>query len=1443
MIRPIPIIPQCARRVVVTLLTAWALSPFTAYAVNSTWKVGGPSLDWFEPLNWTAGVPQNAGDVARFSNASVATTQTQLNSPATITQLVYTGLGTFQFTGSGPLTFFNPSTSTDPLLSVTPPSNGSLFASINVPIIVPSGETLNVSLQGQARISLMGPVSGDGSVRYSGSPTGQLSEIRGNNTYTGLTTIDIGNRAIDVPSSTAFGDPSRETIVRNGSVSLWEGTAEPFTVLRGGTLLPSPSSILYSGRITLAGGTLNPDSRFINGSPPPVSIDAEIAVQGRGYIGRSPYSMENTFLKGPLTGGGLLIFQGDYSESITAQGPVQIRGDVLASDRSNTIVTGEFRPAGDLAVDGGIASGNLKLAGDNSAFHGDIETRLGYLDVATNVHADTLKVDARLATWRESLQRGGLTVESGASLDADHVQFYAGGIAGRLTGVDQITKQTRIAGSLSRLDGFDGDISVEGGWLDVVDSGGLGTTVGSTSVVSPRNAAIALYPGARVEDTIHLNNSSGFDYQGSLLGPGEFAGQLDLGDVGSYVGGLGSDVGTFNRDGNLKISGSIHGGALNKAASYQDLTLTGSGHTYTGATNILGGQLILTEGARLETTSGVRVSGQGTLLFDDRGAIRSTDRLADNVPIRLDTGRLQLLGQPGLSRETVGQVTLGPGFDRVYADGGVLHINQLQREPGAIAKFLPGTTGRIEFGSTPVSNGFLGGWALYFHEDYRPDGFASFLGGAVASAGALNQSLNVSTASQNVQVSNSNTLSQDVAVNSIKTTENAPIDLNGHKLAIASGGLLALGDTTISNGTLTAGVGGPAELFLHDYWNLSVAANIQDNGGGPVSVNVSGIGQINFSGTNTYTGGTHILSGGLHVLNRSAVPAGDVVDVNGGAYVVDFNDGQPLKLNRLILRGVVDGSTNTPIDADAYETYSGQLAQPVAGSGAFIKKGEGQVLVDGSMLDFHGSIAVEQGLLTLPELGPGGVEPNEATAIKILAGGAVSARAIPDSRLVILDGGELRLAIPSGAAATFPIEVRGQGTIQSIGQMNNAIRGQGNLTIDGPFDNNTTFAGSVNQLQGDLTLTGGTVSISGNNALFQGVTHIRGAGVLASSINAFGPAGAVVHPEGILNVAGSLAAPVRLDGGVLRSATPAVFLSRPIRVSADSVVDTPEADSASLILHNFRFDGLLSLDDNVRLKKTGSGKLTIAGGMNVGQGAELVAWEGSVELFGTLTAAKLGSTLNIRGNDNFTFNNSFSVPTGTSFQLLNDGVPAALRLAASGARLSGGGTIEGDVTLSGGAAVAPGASPGTLAIGGDLTLGAGATYDWEVANLLGTAGAPDGWDLLHVMDNLIFDATPASPWKLKLTSLSPPGATSASANVAASHQWLIAQANQIIGFNPAAVVIDSTNLRASHPEYATGNFGVTTDGGNLYLTFVPEPASLGLMASMLGAAVLLRRRR
>jgi len=164
--------------------------------------------------------------------------------------------------------------------------------------------------------------------------------------------------------------------------------------------------------------------------------------------------------------------------------------------------------------------------------------------------------------------------------------------------------------------------------------------------------------------------------------------------------------------------------------------------------------------------------------------------------------------------------------------------------------------------------------------------------------------------------------------------------------------------------------------------------------------------------------------------------------------------------------------------------------------------------------------------------------------------------------------------------------------------------------------------------------------------------------------------------------------------------------------------------------------------------------------------------------------------------------------------------------------------------------IAPGNSTGT-ATTTDQTWAGGGTYQFEINDATGTAGAAEGWDLITGSGTLSVAADSTSRFTIAVTSLGL-GQVEGDAvdfNDLTSYAWLIADFANITGF----ATTDFTINTSAFSNDFTGNFGIalggtggiTGDSTQIYLTYspvpIPEPGATLLGA--LSALSLLRRRR
>jgi hypothetical protein len=186
---------------------------------------------------------------------------------------------------------------------------------------------------------------------------------------------------------------------------------------------------------------------------------------------------------------------------------------------------------------------------------------------------------------------------------------------------------------------------------------------------------------------------------------------------------------------------------------------------------------------------------------------------------------------------------------------------------------------------------------------------------------------------------------------------------------------------------------------------------------------------------------------------------------------------------------------------------------------------------------------------------------------------------------------------------------------------------------------------------------------------------------------------------------------------------------------------------------------------------------------------------------------------------------------------------ASTTVVGNGGLLGGSGTV-GALNLQRGATLTPGNSLGLLTAS-SAVWGAGATFEWQLGSLTGTAGTH--WDLFRVTGALDMSAL-SSGDKFNLTLVS-----AGSFDLSSGYEWTFVQAANFTGLSSLALGTDITNLF----NIATQGMDVGTDPANIKVLVgdrsngltslnvwaVPEPSSQSLLAFGMAALVAVRSMR
>lgn len=198
---------------------------------------------------------------------------------------------------------------------------------------------------------------------------------------------------------------------------------------------------------------------------------------------------------------------------------------------------------------------------------------------------------------------------------------------------------------------------------------------------------------------------------------------------------------------------------------------------------------------------------------------------------------------------------------------------------------------------------------------------------------------------------------------------------NGAVLALTGTGSVASSSGVANNGTLdiSATTNGASLTALTGLGTVSLGARTLTltQAAGVFSGTISGTGGLTLNGgtqtlagANTYTGATTINAGTLALIAGGQLSSATTVILGGSGATFDVSAAGALTLSGLSgaagTRFAVGTSTLT-VDAASDATYAGDLT----GSGAFVKRGAGMLVLNGTSTAFTGTTTVAAGTLEI----------------------------------------------------------------------------------------------------------------------------------------------------------------------------------------------------------------------------------------------------------------------------------------------------------------------------------------------------------------------------------------------------------------------------------------------------------------------------------------------
>lgn len=520
-----------------------------------------------------------------------------------------------------------------------------------------------------------GMISGTGALRKLGAGTLTLTA---DNSYGGATTVEAGTLLINGDQSAATG----LTTVNNGATLGGSGTiGGDVFVANGGNLNPgnSPGTLTIAGNLALSGGSiLNYEFGEANVVGGPlndlIEVGGNLVLDGTINVTVPTAGAFDAGVYRVFSYGGLLTDNGLTLGAMPAGSDVAVQtavaGQVNLVNSTGLALSfwdGSAGPKLNGQVDGGNGSWHLGGA-DNNWTDAAGGINAAYADGTYAIFsgtAGTVTVDNSLGAVRalgmqfasdgyringDPLTLVGpqsvIRVGDGTALGAD----FTATIDSKLSGTSQLAKTDRGTLVLNGINSYTGGTLIDEGTLVITSNDNLGDAAGGITI---KNGTLHAAAGVNSDRAVTLTGAAtlsvqpGFglvmsgviDGAGSLTKAGGLviltgdnsytggttisAGTLQIGastTTGSIVGDIVNNASlVFYRSNDIAYSGAISGSGQLTQVGGGTLTMTGIS-SYTGATNVNAGRLLLQSGGQINATSRLLVGSGGEMIIDGTGS-------------------------------------------------------------------------------------------------------------------------------------------------------------------------------------------------------------------------------------------------------------------------------------------------------------------------------------------------------------------------------------------------------------------------------------------------------------------------------------------------------------------------------------------------------------------------------------------------------------------------------------------------------------------------------------------------------------------------------------------------------------------------------------------------------------------------------------------------------